>query len=670
MRSIGVLTTPTNGPRASRNGLTGIIQTKAPPLASIVVAITVVTSLVVAVVHVGQAAAVAAPPGTQVFTPPGTIAADCSQDVTKPLYDWINTLPEGTSSQPTEVQFASNGCYQVDGMVFLRGLTDFIFDGQGSKFEQSRLVNGELTNDPPPNRAAYCGFSGKFADATGTLPTGFDIMWFVEGGCDLVFENMDIVGTNAKAKPGGQREQDSAIEVAGSERVLITSDTINAVWGDFVTITGLHEANFGGLNFPAFDVTVTDNSFNHSGRQGVSIVYADRVTVTGNTVKNVPATAIDLEAEVGGGIEGNIEVTNNTFHGYAYLVAAITYAQLFDFAFTDNKFAEMKVVLESKTKFPGHDFSIGSNSSSEATTWNNAYDILLSNEATGLVPSNTVALGPPTPDFVSAAGGSGLISVQDNILNSAKKAPRTFLPDPLIASGSAVATGCDNASSAGKPLDGKENPSELDQCVTVSPVAPTAANLPSYLAGGTSGSSLRVHAQADDSTSPSGSQPGTVGCSNVTGTVTFNPPLIDGGTSPEVVLAQVTLSGCVGADGALSPDTGYGTVSLISPSNDCSSLESGGAPISSSLAVGWSPTTLGTSSVVFPGFSLSSDGNAGFSLGGAGTTVSGSYPGADAGASTTATASSSLSGGQIGAACASSDGLDSLTIDGGTLNLG
>src|SRR3974390_1443601 len=95
------------------------------PAIIVAIAIAVIWMLVPS----APATAVGLPPGTQVFTPPATIAANCSVDVTKPLYDWINTLPQGTTSQPTEVQFAAGGCYQVDGMLFLRGLTDFVFDG-------------------------------------------------------------------------------------------------------------------------------------------------------------------------------------------------------------------------------------------------------------------------------------------------------------------------------------------------------------------------------------------------------------------------------------------------------------------------------------------------------------------------------------------------------------
>ena len=645
-----------------------------------------------------EAASAQTVPGAQVFNPPSTIAADCSQDVTKALYDWINTLPEGTPEEPTEVQFASNGCYQIDGMMFLRGLTDFVFDGQGSTFMQSHIVNNELTNDPPPDRPAYCGFAHKYVNSSGTVPTGFDIMWFVEGGCDLVFENMNIEGTNSKGKPGGQEEQDSAIQIAGAQRVLISDDLIDSVWGDFVTISGLHEADFGGLYWPSFDVTVSDNSFNHSGRQGISVVYANRVTITGNTVRNVPATALDLEAEVGGGVEGNILVSDNIFHGYAYLVAAITYAQLFDFAFTDNTTSAMKIDLDSLTQFPGHDFSIGDNRASGTTNWGSSADVLLTNEATGLVSGNSAHIAPPTPDFVHASPGSGMISIQSNVLNPGLGAPHHFLPDPLSAASSAVATGCDNESSSGALLDLREIPASLAQCVDVQSAEPATANLPQYLASGSDASTnamsryavkskravnsarapghempvdrrLATASTSSDSSSPTGSQPGTVECTGVDGTVTFSPPLIEGGTNPEVVLAQVMLTDCT-ASGGITPDTGYATVSLSAPTNDCAGLEAAGESIATPLAIGWSPTTLGTSAATFPGFSLASNGDAGFTLGGTGTTVSGSYAGDDEGASSIVTGYSTMTSDEIGAACVSSEGLESLTIAGGNVSLG
>jgi hypothetical protein len=99
----------------------------------------------------------------------------------------------------------------------------------------------------------------------------------------------------------------------------------------------------------------------------------------------------------------------------------------------------------------------------------------------------------------------------------------------------------------------------------------------------------------------------------------------------------------------------------------CATLESGSnEPIT--FVVKWAKD--GTSSVTFPGFTPVAAATAGFSLGGTGTTVSGSYPGTDTGASSTATALFESTTTQIVGACGSEVGLKSLRVKSGTLSLG
>lgn len=438
------------------------------------------TVLAVSSLHDEVAAAYSFGASPQVFTPPSDIASDCSVDVTVPLYDWINTLPEGTSASPTEVEFAAGGCYQVDGTLYLRGLSDFIFDGNGAEFEQTKVVDGELRDDPPPDRPAYCG-SGRFTKSQGTIPTGFDIMWFVEGGCDLMFESMDIDGTNTAGSPGGSLEQDSAIQLSGVQRALVTGETIDGVWGDFVTVTGLHEAPDGGGDFPSSNVTISDNNFLSSGRQGVTVVYGNDVTITANTFSNVPATAIDIESEVVGGFEGNILVSDNVFRGYAFLLSAVTGAELSDLAFVDNSVGTMKIVLAATPKLPGNNVTISGNTAVQPTFWSKSYDIDLGNMDGVLISQNLVPLQPPTKVFVHAGKTAANVFVQDNTLNSGPGAGPDFLPTPLTAQSAAQGTECANATTSGVNLDDRANPPSLDQCQTFSPTQPTVAVLPQFI---------------------------------------------------------------------------------------------------------------------------------------------------------------------------------------------
>jgi hypothetical protein len=162
------------------------------------------------------------------------------------------------------------------------------------------------------------------------------------------------------------------------------------------------------------------------------------------------------------------------------------------------------------------------------------------------------------------------------------------------------------------------------------------------------------------------SQPGTVSCKGLSGTIRFDPPLKSGGTAPEVLTGRVTVDDCT-AKGGAKPRSGKATIVISAAANTCTTLESG-TTVPITFVVKWSKD--GTSSITFPGFTPVAAATAGFSLGGAGTTVSGSYPGSDAGASSTATVVSDLTTKQIVGVCGSEVGLKSLKIVSGTLSLG
>jgi len=443
------------------------------------VALTVVT---LTVVTPSSAGAYSFPPSVQVVSPPVTIASDCSVDVTKPLYDWLNSLPEGTSSQPTEILFASGGCYQIDGMMFVRGFTDFIFNGNGSTFEQSKVVNGELLKDSPRTGPPYCG-SSQFPNGAGSTPLHMDVMWFIEGGCDLVFENMNVQGVNSNGNGGTTRTQDAGIELAGVQRAIVTNDTIDSVWGDFITVTGLHEAPFGGITLPSLDITIDENSMKASGRQGVTVVYGQRVAVTANALAgNIPDSAIDLEADSRGGTEADILVSNNTMDGYAWLLSAKTEAQFYDIAFTDNSVRSFEVRMNALTATNGHDVTFTDNSSAHAVTWSKTYNLSLGNLASVLVSGNTALMQPPAATFVHIGRrhASTDVAVQDNTLSPSPGTSSNFLPTPLNAAPNVKVTECNNATSGGTPLDTTAKPPNRVQCVSSTLVQPTPPALPVY----------------------------------------------------------------------------------------------------------------------------------------------------------------------------------------------
>jgi len=159
-----------------------------------------------------------------------------------------------------------------------------------------------------------------------------------------------------------------------------------------------------------------------------------------------------------------------------------------------------------------------------------------------------------------------------------------------------------------------------------------------------------------------GSAPsGTVSCSKVTGSVTFDPPLTaSGGSSSETTKVKVTVSDCTASSG-VTVTKGTGTSSSSSSSNACTSLES--PPTSpESFLVKWSPKSDGSTAVSYTGRTTvtSSSGDAGFEL--TGGTSSGSF----AATGVTATSYTNETTAQITSMCTSKSGLKKLDITSGS----
>jgi len=162
-------------------------------------------------------------------------------------------------------------------------------------------------------------------------------------------------------------------------------------------------------------------------------------------------------------------------------------------------------------------------------------------------------------------------------------------------------------------------------------------------------------------------QRGTVSCKGVSGSIRFDPPLKNNGGSPEVSILKVVVGDCKGRGGGATPTDGKATQKFSSNTNSCGILKSGEASVNN-LAVRWYGPP-GTSTVSFSGLSALGGGGIGFSLGGGGTSVSGSYPGKDGGATSAATVVSGMSSQQVNGDCSSAVGLRKLTIQSGTLDL-
>jgi hypothetical protein len=170
---------------------------------------------------------------------------------------------------------------------------------------------------------------------------------------------------------------------------------------------------------------------------------------------------------------------------------------------------------------------------------------------------------------------------------------------------------------------------------------------------------------------------GTITCSKVKGTITFNPPETTGGTKTELTtFVKVTVSKCKNAGGATAiPKSGSVDTNIATGTgtNDCSAL-SGEQDTSQTLNVTWDPSSDGSSSSTYSNYesATSGSGDAGFELPdpsssppGTGST-SGSYSEASG---STATAFSNKTATQIFATCNGKKGLKSIAIKSGSTTL-
>jgi hypothetical protein len=347
------------------------------------------------------------------------------------------------------VDFPANSCYLVNESLYLRGFTNTTLNGRHATFRQVAPTVHSI--GPLPTISPYCG--SDIDKESGTTISTIPIIWWFEGGCDITITNMVIIGPNTSGVVGSQNN--SGIQFSGVQRALIQGVTINNVDGDFVTMSGLHEAASGQASYPTTDVTIQGNSFSRSGRQGITPEFVDHVSITHNSVRGVAASVIDLEADSTGGCACNVEVDHNTFAGLApYLVAGITGLSIHHFAFTHNQLidgAQLKIQLS--PQLPSSDVVISGNSGSTGSTWpwpsiGIAYSI--QGDSAGpvdgvQVSGNSVPAPSSGRPFVRAGKQASNVGVRHNVISGGNRST-TMLND-----GPPSNHACGNSATGGGP---------------------------------------------------------------------------------------------------------------------------------------------------------------------------------------------------------------------------
>jgi Right handed beta helix region len=430
----------------------------------------------------------------RVFSPPPWIASNCSEDVTIPLWDWLYTLPLGSLSSPVEVDFAQSGCYQIDGQLWLRGFTDTTFNGNGATFKNTGApTRNETAGKLPMHYPEWCVSDSETTtvvhppqDTYLESDTGAksDIMFDFEGGCDITLENMNIEEQNTT--PTTRHEVDSAIQLNGTQRVLIRDDSFTNIWGDWVTTAGLVEVEPGhGIGYPTTDVTIQNDTFDNSGRDGFGLTEGNRILITDNTMSGrTPQDLVDMEADWKGPTIANVAFVGNQVSArYGWILASLSGATEYNIDVQDNSFtgsSGMRIRIGSNNGSMIENVLIAHNTATHWTEfpWPN-FD--LTNVVSAAIVDNDAPVltwqpgdsGAPHP-AVQVSKTAGVI-VANNQLRDADSSvpgwPFAWQPVTVLVGGLKRDFECGNVTSANgnRPADGTCEPF---------PKVPASADLP------------------------------------------------------------------------------------------------------------------------------------------------------------------------------------------------
>jgi hypothetical protein len=253
------------------------------------------------------------------FTVPASIPLDCSRDVTADLVDFIASIPDGTSSNPSVISFRSGDCYRVDGTLLVDDRNHLTLDGNGARIDGSYVVGSKSRRHLEVNRGSHVTireFEIKGDHALAGAPE------FLDWDCP-----------NADGSCEGQH----GIAVYGTRNAGIFDNYIHNVYGDLIYLSWKREE---AISTEARDVGISGNTLEKSGRQGITLVAGDGVTISGNYVAQARANLLDLEAQDPLLPLRNVTISGNRFGPHRTSVLALSGAGAcglyHDVTFTDN----------------------------------------------------------------------------------------------------------------------------------------------------------------------------------------------------------------------------------------------------------------------------------------------------------------------------------------------
>lgn len=183
--------------------------------------------------------------------------------------------------------FARNATYRVDSRIQLEGWTGTI-DGQGATFRRySTSVDTQIVR--------------------------------IILSHDIVIQNLAIVGPatladiQSRVFGSGDRQDDHGLDLESVQRVTVSNVQISNTWGDGVYIRSI---NYAGNNSPSTDVRLSGLTLDVNGRNNISIISANGLTISGVRGSNASLHAVDGEPNRSTDVLSNITITDSDFRTF------------------------------------------------------------------------------------------------------------------------------------------------------------------------------------------------------------------------------------------------------------------------------------------------------------------------------------------------------------------
>lgn len=228
---------------------------------------------------------------SQVVSPPASIAADLSKDVTAKLNAWLAEVPNGAT-----IEFRVGARYRIDDTVLIEGKEDLTIDGKGVFFQ---------CFDPGEDhekKTSYSGWKRTRSKAHIRITK-----------CKRIqVRNVEVHGAHADAGRKGtydyNREAQHGFDLVDLEDCKLENVNVHDVYGDCVYIS------------KSKSVIIADSTLKRCGRQGIAVGTAHDVLIENNEIADSRRGIIDLEPYGEQWAASNIRIIGNRLGGSRLLL--------------------------------------------------------------------------------------------------------------------------------------------------------------------------------------------------------------------------------------------------------------------------------------------------------------------------------------------------------------